>query len=138
MDEFKDMDKIVLQPGEVLLLRPKHPVADQQMQQLQATLKAAKLRAVLIAPDIEMFVGVALTEPDEEPAPSDDDHRATIEDAYDSGRFIQYRALAGGEWIDAHKFMSSHRFDWNKYEYRLGQGELAGATGGVKSSSCRQ
>jgi hypothetical protein len=119
MDEFKDMDKIVLQPGEVLLLRPRHPMSDEQMTRFQAMLTAAKIRAVFIAPDIEMFVGVAMTQP-EEPAPPIEDHRLSIEGAYDKGAFIQYRPVGiGGDWIDAHKFISSHRFNWDKYEYRL-------------------
>jgi hypothetical protein len=118
MDEFKDMDKIVLQPGEVLLLRPKRQLSDEQMQHFQAMLTAAKIRAVFIAPDIEMFVGVAITQP-EEPAAPMADHRATIEDAYDQGRMIQYRAIGSTDWIDAHKFASSHRFNWKDCEYRL-------------------
>jgi len=117
MDEFKDMDKIVLQPGEVLLLRPKHNMPRDELLHMQKLLSAAKICAVLLAPDMEMMVGVNVVAPEEPEPEKDAKFREDIEAAYAYGRIIQYKV--GDDWIDAHRHASPHVFDWDCYEYRL-------------------
>lgn len=113
---MKDMDKIVLQEGETLLLRPRTPITQEQADTVHAALKQANIRAVLIPADFDIFTGVLTSVP--EPESND---RGYVEEAYNHGYVIQWRLWGDEDWQHAHQFASPlpTPFDWERYSYRL-------------------
>ena len=124
-----DLDSITLKPGEVLLLRPRRAMSMEEAARLQDTVKAAGIRAVIIAHDIEMFVGVNIAMPTHEDAVAADlleRQQQEYKDAYDAGRIVEYRdpSIAGApdDWCAAHRHSWPHTFDFDRYEYRHPKG----------------
>lgn len=64
--------------------------------------------------------------PDQEtPAPNDEldieAAREEIINAYYAGKIIEYRPIVDpqADWIEAHRYSSPHKFNWNDNYYRL-------------------
>jgi len=128
MNEINDMDRIVLQPGEMLLLRPRKPMTAETVQRVMEMLQNRGINAMIVDADMDMFVGVGMTTP-AEPESEEPQQCAydAVYDAYTAGAVIQYRhrdptrAPVGeaAQWYDAHRFQAPHAFDADTYEFRL-------------------
>lgn len=114
---FQDKDTIVLKPGEILILRPRRTISIEELQRFQETLKLARINAVFVSHDFDMFVGVNMTTPD----PPQESQCEAAKQAYEAGRVIMFRAIADRDqrWYEAHKHASPHMFDDGVYEYKV-------------------
>jgi len=119
------MDRIVLQPGEMLLLRPRNPMSAEAVQRALEMLERRGVNAMIVDSNMDMFVGVGMTTPTE-PEPEEPQQCAydAAYDAYTAGKVIQYRHRKpddplDNDWCDAHRFEAPHVFDADTYEYRL-------------------
>lgn len=118
-----DLDHITLKDNETLLLRARHPIDNDTAMRITQELNKRGIRAVLVAHDIDMFIGVNIAEetaPDEEHDPLAE--QALIEQRYNDGYVVQWaysNATDVFDWFDAHRFMCPHIFNTELYKYRL-------------------
>jgi hypothetical protein len=127
MKDINDLEHFVLQPGEMLILRSRQLLSQEYMAHLQRNLKAAGLNNVLILPPMfDVMAGnieVMGAQPAaEEPSQEEIDQlRTQVVGAYEDGRIIEFRDAANelGEWMMAHVHQSPHKFDWDRYVYRI-------------------
>ena len=120
--ELKDFDRMTLQPGEVLVLRPRHVIPVAMVEAMRDCLRRNGIaRCVLVPHDFDIMVVQDSQDPGEaEPSPEDLAARNTeVKAAYDAGRVIQYQRIGSDEWCDAHRVASPHLFDFDGYRYRL-------------------
>ena len=119
--EIKDFDRVSLQPGEVLVLRPRRPVSEDQLRHLHDyTRRNGIARCIVVPHDFDIMVVQDMQEPDAaEPSPEDlDAYTAEVKAAYDAGQVIQWCAMGSREWFDAHRVASPITFDPTCNAYR--------------------
>lgn len=121
--ELKDFDRMPLQPGEVLVLRPRNYMPIDALRNMQAVLRCNGLRAVVVPHDFDIMVVSEMQEPSAaEPSAEDiDTHTAEVKAAYDSGQVIQWCSMGSRsrEWFDAHRWAAPITFDPTCNVYRL-------------------
>ena len=119
--ELKDFDRMTLQPGEVLVLRPRHVIPVAMVDAMHDYLRRNGVaRCVLVPHDFDIMVVQDSQDPGEaEPSQEDiDTHTAEVKAAYDAGQVIQWCAMGSREWFDAHRVASPITFDPTCNAYR--------------------
>ncbi|HEX8586156.1 MAG TPA: hypothetical protein VF680_17320 [Allosphingosinicella sp.] len=124
--DINDLDRITLAEGETLILRPRKPWSVEHVERVMQLLTAKGIRAVIVSDDVDMFIGVNIAQP-AEPEPEPERVYDHVYDAYQEGKVIMYRERTpneyhpelAGDWHEAHRYASPHKFDADTYEYRL-------------------
>lgn len=123
MRDIADLEHFVLQPGELLILRPRIHISQDRLQRMMETIKPLGRQVLVLPPDTDVMAGELVlmgAEPPPEPAQEDiEAARDEMMRAYTMGKTLWAWEHEDDGWFFIHRTMNPHVFQWNRFKYSL-------------------